>query len=94
MKFSADILFTPTLEGGMQDQYFSGMKPSFNIDGQLIMCSFEVADGSKVIKSGEIRSVVIELPHYQLVAKYLKVGAKFKLNSGGRVLGSGTITAL
>ena len=78
----------------MQDNYFSGMRPSFNINGDLIMCSIEVVSGSEVIKSGEKRVISISLPHDHLVEECLKEGASFKLNSGGQILGDGKIINL
>lgn len=88
---SSSVYFLTEDEGGMRNHWFSGMKPSFNIDGNLIMCCFESLNNEEVIESGAHYDLGILIYDSYLVKKKLIPNAKFKLNIGGKVIAYGTI---
>ena len=88
----ATVRFLPTEEGGLQDHWFSGMMPSFNIDGNLIMCRLEAINETQLLRAGENHDLRIDIPQGDLVQDHLRPNATFCLNAGGRVVARGRIT--
>jgi len=70
---------------------FSGMMPSFNIEGKLVMCEIVTINGSKLIERGIANKVEIRLPYGEKFKNELNVGYKFKLNLGEVIIGYGEI---
>lgn len=92
LEFIAEIYLSNDNGGAMVGDGWSGMMPSFNMDGEFIM-SRVLSD--KPLTKEQWHEVVIQLPlgdEYQQVKEKLKDGYEFKLNFGGKVLGKGIIT--
>lgn len=91
MEFIADILLYKDNKGAMPGDGWSGMMPSFNLDGELIASRIL---SNEPLTLEEWHEVIVQLPYgnqFEHIRKPLKVGYVFKLNFGGTVLGEGKI---
>jgi len=70
---------------------FSGMMPSFNIEGELIMCKIITTNGANLIERGVDNIVEIVLPYGERFEQFLHSGYKFTLNLGRIIIGHGII---
>ncbi len=86
LKVSAKI----ELESHMPKQGFSGMRPSFNIGKELIMCTV-YSKKEKFIPLGTPQDVDIELPYGERYSDIIRPGYKFSLNVGAKVIGQGIV---
>ena len=77
--------------GGLRDYWFNGLKPSFNIDGNLIMCVFESVEQIEVLRSGIHYDLLIEIYDSYLINDKLTVNSLFHLNCGGEIIANGVI---
>jgi len=78
-------------KGGERHPWCSGIRPSFNINENLIMCKVDSKDKQNMSLNA-YHNVIIEIPHGHLVEDYLKINAKFKLNCGARIIAEGIIS--
>jgi translation elongation factor EF-Tu-like GTPase len=92
IRFAARIYLKTFDEGGMSNPGWSGMMPSFNITGELILCRIEETSGNKELPLGTEHNVFIELPYGEFYIDSITANAKFLLQLGGRVIGWGTVT--
>jgi hypothetical protein len=89
---SAVITLERAPELGLRDRIKSGLRPSFNYEGQLVACIVEVADGSDWIEIGSRQRVTIRLPYADQFGWNFRSGTHFRLNVGGKVIGVGTVS--
>jgi len=92
LEFIADIYLFEENGGAMPGDGWSGMMPSFNMDGVLI--ASRVLSDKPVLPKGEWHEVIIQLPYgdkFEEIKGTLKNNYEFKLNFGGKVLGKGII---
>ena len=91
----AEIYLLSEDEGGTQDG-FDGMRPSFNGNGELILCTVTSVDGLGSMPKGNSYIVEIELPYGDAteLPSILRTGWAFFLQNGGRVFGYGKIIAM
>lgn len=78
-------------EGDLGHDGFSGMRPSFNLDGDPITSEVHSAQGERVLAKGKDHDVVVTLPYGEILGDKLRVGASFVLQVGGRMLATGNI---
>jgi hypothetical protein len=76
----------------MPKEGFSGMRPSFRVAGELIMCEILMGPKGTPMVRGESYEVQINLPYGEMFREHLHVGDRFELNVGGMVIGEGLIT--
>lgn len=93
-KVLAQMRLYPESEGGMTRDGFSGMRPSFGVAGELIMCEIFETSGERVMERGASHEVRIHLPYGEMFKERLPVGYQFKLNVGGKVIGEGVIKGI
>ena len=88
----ARIYFLAEAEGGIQEG-FAGMRPSFNINGELILCFVYPLDGHERMPRGTSHLVRLELPYGELtnVSSSIMVGAAFHLQLASKVIAKGEI---
>jgi hypothetical protein len=91
LEFIAEIYLFKENGGAMPGDGWSGMMPSFNMDGELIasrvLCE-------KPLTKEQWHEVIIQLPYgdrFEDIKENLKNEYEFKLNIGGKVLGKGII---
>jgi hypothetical protein len=70
---------------------FSGMMPSFNANGELIMCKILSDEKNIQLIRGNLYKVTIQLPYGEKFQDTIIPDYSFNLNIGGRVIGRGTI---
>lgn len=92
IEVSAIITLERVPELGLNDRIKSGMRPSFNYAGQLVACIVESSDGGEWLGIGTNQPVTVRLPYGDQLGWQLPIGTSFRLNVGGRVVGSGTVT--
>lgn len=80
-----EVCFVPRFDGGW---WADGLRPSFNIDGELVLC-FVHSGGPEKMKPGVPHMVSIELPYY--VPDNLREGQTFKLQDASRVIATGVV---
>lgn len=91
LEFIADIYLFKDNGGAMPGDGWSGMMPSFNMDGDLI--ASRILCDKPLIKE-QWHEVIIQLPYgdkFEHIKGKLKNEYEFKLNIGGRLLGKGII---
>lgn len=91
LEFIAKIYLFKENGGVMPGDGWSGMMPSFNMDGELI-ASRILCDNT--LAKEEWHEVIIQLPYgdkFEHIKGKLKNDYEFKLNVGGKVLGKGII---
>lgn len=76
----------------MDKDVYSGIMPSFSVNGELIMCRiiFKENKDKRFIR-GENYKVLIELPYGEHFKDHIYIGYKFNLNEGARVIGNGIV---
>lgn len=84
-------LRTPQEGGGPRDG-FSGMHPSLNVDGDLIMAQVHTVDGQSTIAMGQDIAVKIDLAYGERYQGSFCKPARFLLQVGGRVIGDFTLS--
>ncbi|MEZ4467722.1 MAG: hypothetical protein R3F60_32875 [bacterium] len=86
------LRFIAESEGGIQDG-FDGMRPSFNITGELVLCVVRSLDGLQEMPRGGTYDVKIELPYGEAtdIPDHLRAGARFKLQIGSSVIATGEV---
>ncbi|WP_160680162.1 hypothetical protein [Clostridium sp. C8-1-8] len=92
LEFIAKIYLFKENGGVMIGDGWSGMMPSFNMDGDLIMSRIIAYEPLTIEQWHE---VLIQLPYgneFEEIKQRLKNNYEFKLNVGGKVLGKGIIT--
>lgn len=92
LEFIAKIYLFKENDGAMPGDGWSGMMPSFNMDGDLIMS--RILSNEPLTKE-EWHEVIIQLPYgdkFEHIRKNLENDYEFKLNVGGKILGEGKIT--
>ena len=87
----ASVIFQLKKDGGRQDFWFNGMKPSFNFEGKLTSCSFYSLTGEKIIKSGLNHELKLVIYNSQDFIKRINPGISFSLNSGAKIIANGVI---
>lgn len=87
----AEIKLNKENEGGMDRDGFSGMMPSFNVNGELIMCKLIYGDINTKILRGQTYNIIIQLPYGERYKDVINAGYLFNLNIGGRIIGKGKI---
>lgn len=87
----ASIRLRTEAEGGMPKEGFSGMRPSFRVAGELIMCEVIKDPEGGTLERGKTYDVRIKLPYGEVFREHLYVGFRFELNVGGMVIGEGVI---
>lgn len=90
----ANIYLLTENEGGMTRDGFSGMQPSFNINGELIMSKIFALSNDKSLPRGVNQDVKIDIPYGDIYSDELEVGRTFLLQTGAKVIGRGTILEL
>lgn len=93
-KLLADVKLYTESEGGMPREGFSGMRPSFEVSGELIMCEIITTSGDPTIHRGTIRELRIQLPYGEMFKEHLHVGYQFHLNVGSKKIGEGRIKSI
>lgn len=91
LEFIAEIYLFKENGGAMPGDGWSGMMPSFNMDGDLVASKI-LCD--KPIPKEKWQEVIIQLPYgdkFEHIKATLKNNYEFKLNVGGKVLGKGVI---
>lgn len=92
LSLEATIYLKKTEEvGGMSKPGFAGMQPSFNIDGELIMCRIFPLSNKKLMSLGQEHKVRIDLPYGEVYASSLEKDYRFLLNIGGNIIGWGIV---
>ena len=81
-------------EGDLGKDGFSGMRPSFNLNGEPITSEVVSAVGCQVLDKGARHEVIIALPYGEVLGDHLGASAKFRLQVGGRLLATGTILSV
>lgn len=95
LKIIANIRFCSEEEGGMDKDVYSGIMPSFSVNGDLIMCKIILKeDTEKRLIRGEKYKVQIELPYGEHFKDYIYSGYEFNLNDGARVIGKGIVNRI
>lgn len=93
LEIDAAIIWKGIEKGGLTQQPFSGIQPSFSVGGDLIMCSV-FRKNDEVMFWEQEYEVTIKLPYGEIYQSQIKPGVKFNLNLGGRVIGSGTVRSV
>jgi len=91
LEIDATIIWKGIEEGGLTQQPFSGIQPSFAVGGDLIMCSVFRKDGEEEMFWEKGYAVTIKLPYGEVYQSQIKPGMKFNLNVGARIVGTGII---
>lgn len=85
----AHVRFVPESEGGIQDG-FDGMRPSFEVDGELVLCIVKSLDGQMSMPRGGSYQVEISFPYH--LGKYpFPMGKTFTLRIGSATIATGTV---
>ncbi|WP_240416818.1 hypothetical protein [Paenibacillus periandrae] len=91
MILEAQIRLLTSEEGGMNRDGRSGMMPSFDVNGELIMCAVNLVDPDDTIKRGIVYVVTIQLPYAENYKNIIVPQYEFNLNYGGKIIGKGTV---
>jgi len=89
LSIEARIFLLSEDEGGLRA--FSGMQPSMNVNGELIMCRIIDGPEGESIALGQEHDVRIDLPYGERFQDVIRSGFEFGLSYGGRVLGHGEV---
>lgn len=91
LKLHAKVKWKLESEGGLAQQPFSGIQPSFSIKGDLIMSQVLCVHGSDFWEKNKEIEVQINLPYGEQYADSIKQGLVFNLNVGGQVIATGVV---
>jgi hypothetical protein len=96
LSLRARIYLRTEAEGGMNRLFYSGMQPSFNVDGDLIMSQVFEAQGQLTMPPGAWYEVRIDLPYGDEVfigsrVATLTSGQEFRLQVASQILADGVI---
>jgi len=94
LQLEATVHWETTEEGGLTTRAFSGIRPSFSVQGDLITCSVHRRDGDKEILLGHDYNVLLKLPYGERYGEFITPGMRFTLNTGRRVVGTGVVEAV
>lgn len=90
LKISSNIYLYEKDKSNME-YGFSGMMPSFNVDGMLIMCKITKGKLKLPFSVGEYHDVIIELPYGDKFKESIIPDYQFKLQVGGQIIGHGKV---
>jgi translation elongation factor EF-Tu-like GTPase len=90
----ANIYLLTENEGGMTRDGFSGMQPSFNINGELIMSNIVTLSNDDSLPRGVNQDVKIDVPYGEIYSDEFVVGRTFLLQTGAKIIGRGVILEL
>ncbi len=91
LKVNAKIYFKSEKEGGLKNPAFSGIQPSMDIDGELVMCKIIFGEEGTPMPLNNDYDVIIELAYGEMFQEKLKPGFRFNINLASRILGNGVI---
>lgn len=88
----AQVTFVAEADGGIQDG-FDGMRPSFNLTGEPVLCVVRSLDGRQEMPRGGTFWVEVLLPYGETtnMPADLRAGAHFTLQIGATVIAHGTV---
>ena len=91
LEVEARIIWKTSEEGGLSQQPFSGIQPSFSVGEDLIACIVSRKDNGATMDWGKEYEVSIKLPYGEAYVKQVYIGMEFNLNLGGRIIGNGLV---
>jgi len=89
LKVKAEIYFLTEQEGGMKNDVRNGFMPSFDVNGDLIMC--RIISNEETITRGKKHIVEMEFPYGEVYSQYIVKGYEANFHVGSVVLGHGKI---
>ena len=87
----AEIRFRTAEEGGMTRNPHSGLKPSFMVNGDLIMCELLKVEGDNEFKRGKTYKTKITLGYGEMYKQHIHLGMNFTLQTGEKVIANGIV---
>ena len=94
MRLSANIVFLYEEEGGMDKDGFSGIRPNFEVAGDLITSEIWSTTEDEIFVRGTHYRVIVHLPYGEVYRESIDPEMKFTLRQGARILGYGEVVEI
>jgi len=87
LRVKGKLILLTSQQGGMERDGFSGMSPSFCVNGELIMCFIHTGDHGSLIERGRATDAIIELPYGEHYLEHIKPGCRYTIHYASKLLG-------